>query len=126
MLKKLLVTELEKAQEQCTEIRNPKSIKEIASTWFLFSVVLPEIQEFENIRAPCLNAGGSRWYQPRTILKKKSPQYKPSHRKKNTTCGTNTTNTQPDSTSSLADLGTAFKSFVDAFNGVVLRANEEP
>jgi hypothetical protein len=28
-------------------VRNPKNVKEIASTSFLFSVVLPEIQEFK-------------------------------------------------------------------------------
>ena len=39
---------------QRAEIRNSESVEEIASTRFLLSVVLPEIQEFESIRTPRL------------------------------------------------------------------------
>ena len=36
-----------------------------------------------------------------------------------------TMNIQPDSTSSLADHSTVFKSLIDTFNGIVLHANKE-
>jgi hypothetical protein len=45
--------------------------------------------------------------------------------KKKLPCGTDTINIQPDSTSSLADHSTVFKSLVDTFNGIALHANKE-
>jgi hypothetical protein len=64
ILEKLLaMIKIQKTNVQ--EVRNPKSIEQIASPSFLLSMVLPEIKEFEDISVPCLNVDGKR---PRTLV----------------------------------------------------------
>jgi len=41
-------------QDDSQEIRNPKGVEEISSSRLLLSVVLPEVQEVEDVRVPRL------------------------------------------------------------------------
>lgn len=119
------------------QIRNPKSVEEIAGTLHLVTMVLPQVQEGKDIGMPRLNVGSNTSLALSTSLIHVTCSViedtehghdsvgGPIGATDVTGAGTNVGDGHANSPSILADDGTVLERIVDSVNGIGLNARQE-